>query len=296
MIIFFFLLISLGLFIVFLSYYYSGYLKSRLLFLYSIFLTCLTLDIFIEFTIRYWFIKVFSPDYFLAFYIILIFLTGILFYLIPEFYSEINGKRLFKPFRYFFIFAGIISLLFPIIIYWQGFSFEQEMYLIILGMRTSIISISIAYSLLLLFSIVGVIRIKSHSFQSFFVILSILIIFFAPLIILDIMDRNENFLARAIKGPEGINSIIIFFSSLCILNLVYGILFFIRKPEPAVLPIRLSKREKEIASMLVAGNSYKEISSKLFISKKTVKSHAYKIYHKTSIHNRVELRQKLLFR
>lgn len=55
----------------------------------------------------------------------------------------------------------------------------------------------------------------------------------------------------------------------------------------------LTKREQTIASMLIKDLTYKEISTDLYISIETVKTHAYNIYQKTNIHHRRELKTKL---
>lgn len=51
----------------------------------------------------------------------------------------------------------------------------------------------------------------------------------------------------------------------------------------------ITGREKEIIEMVIEGMSNKDISHKLFISIKTVKSHMSNIYMKTSVKNRVQL-------
>ena len=51
----------------------------------------------------------------------------------------------------------------------------------------------------------------------------------------------------------------------------------------------LTNREKEVAALLVEGNSYKQIAEKLFISIPTVKTHASNIYKKCKVTNRMEL-------
>ena len=52
---------------------------------------------------------------------------------------------------------------------------------------------------------------------------------------------------------------------------------------------QISKREQEIAVLLIKGKTYKEISEELFISISTVKTHAGNIYKKCGIKNRNEL-------
>jgi len=51
----------------------------------------------------------------------------------------------------------------------------------------------------------------------------------------------------------------------------------------------LTNREKEVAVLLVEGNSYKQIAEKLFISLPTVKTHASNVYKKCKVTNRMEL-------
>lgn len=55
----------------------------------------------------------------------------------------------------------------------------------------------------------------------------------------------------------------------------------------------ISEREGEIVQRLTAGESNKEISSGLFISVNTVKSHIKSIYRKLSVSNRVQLIHKI---
>lgn len=52
---------------------------------------------------------------------------------------------------------------------------------------------------------------------------------------------------------------------------------------------QISDREKEITLLLLKGNTYKEISEKLFISMSTVKTHASNIYKKCGVKSRSEL-------
>lgn len=51
----------------------------------------------------------------------------------------------------------------------------------------------------------------------------------------------------------------------------------------------LTQREKEVAKLLLEGLTYKDITSKLFISLPTVKTHSSNIYRKCSVKNRNEL-------
>lgn len=51
----------------------------------------------------------------------------------------------------------------------------------------------------------------------------------------------------------------------------------------------LTKREQEVAMLLIEGKTYRQISEQLFISIPTVKTHAYNLYKKCKINNRIEL-------
>jgi DNA-binding NarL/FixJ family response regulator len=57
---------------------------------------------------------------------------------------------------------------------------------------------------------------------------------------------------------------------------------------PAVHDFNLSKREKDILSSLVKGNSFKMIASILNISLETVKTHIKNIYEKLQVHSQTE--------
>jgi DNA-binding CsgD family transcriptional regulator len=51
----------------------------------------------------------------------------------------------------------------------------------------------------------------------------------------------------------------------------------------------ISPREQEIVAYLVMGHSNKDIEDKLFISRRTVENHLYKVYRKLKVKNRVQL-------
>ncbi|MCL4148268.1 UNVERIFIED_CONTAM: hypothetical protein GTU68_025111 [Idotea baltica] len=56
----------------------------------------------------------------------------------------------------------------------------------------------------------------------------------------------------------------------------------------------LTNREKEIAALLTEGKTYKQISTELFISLPTVKTHTSNIYRKCGVKNRSTLTALLI--
>jgi len=60
-------------------------------------------------------------------------------------------------------------------------------------------------------------------------------------------------------------------------------------PQGRFLRDRLTKREKDVLQMLVAGRSNKEIAAPLGIEERTVKSHVAKLMRKIGVKNRVKL-------
>lgn len=56
--------------------------------------------------------------------------------------------------------------------------------------------------------------------------------------------------------------------------------------------IELSKREKEVLTLLAKGNSYDVIAEKLFISRNTIKFHLKNIYIKLQVNSNIEAVQK----
>ncbi len=52
---------------------------------------------------------------------------------------------------------------------------------------------------------------------------------------------------------------------------------------------KITSRESEVLDLLIKGETYREISEKLFISVPTVKTHVSNIYQKMNINNKVEL-------
>lgn len=54
----------------------------------------------------------------------------------------------------------------------------------------------------------------------------------------------------------------------------------------------LSKRENQVLSHIVNGESQKDIAEKLYICVRTVKFHCGNIYQKLAVKNKIELLQK----
>lgn len=56
----------------------------------------------------------------------------------------------------------------------------------------------------------------------------------------------------------------------------------------------ISRREREIVSLILAGKTNFEIGEILFISPNTVRNHVYNVYRKAEVRNRVELTNLIL--
>ena len=66
--------------------------------------------------------------------------------------------------------------------------------------------------------------------------------------------------------------------------------YFQQKPAVSVEEqYHITKREKEVLSLLMEGLSYKEIAMKCFISHETMNSHIKNIYQKLNVHSRAQL-------
>jgi DNA-binding CsgD family transcriptional regulator len=63
-------------------------------------------------------------------------------------------------------------------------------------------------------------------------------------------------------------------------------------PEP-IRGCQLSSREREVAELLVAGQTYREVGGKLFISAKTVEHHVARIRQRLGASNRSDLLARL---
>lgn len=57
-------------------------------------------------------------------------------------------------------------------------------------------------------------------------------------------------------------------------------------------PVRLTKRELEILSLIVEGHSSKQVADLLFVSKRTVDFHLDNIYAKLQVNNRMQALQR----
>lgn len=62
----------------------------------------------------------------------------------------------------------------------------------------------------------------------------------------------------------------------------------IRDTRPEEEPIKLTKRELEVLSLVIEGKSSKEVADMLFVSKRTVDFHLANIYDKLQVTNRVQ--------
>ncbi len=52
--------------------------------------------------------------------------------------------------------------------------------------------------------------------------------------------------------------------------------------------VALTKREREILTMVITGSKYEEIADRLFISTNTVRTHIHNIYRKINVPNRIQ--------
>lgn len=60
------------------------------------------------------------------------------------------------------------------------------------------------------------------------------------------------------------------------------------RPDQSHRPVRLTKREVEVLSLIAQGYSSKEAADRLFVSKRTVDFHLGNIYEKLEVSNRVQ--------
>ncbi len=59
-------------------------------------------------------------------------------------------------------------------------------------------------------------------------------------------------------------------------------------PRPEEEPIKLTKREIEVLTLVIEGKSSKEVADMLYVSKRTVDFHLANIYDKLQVTNRVQ--------
>ena len=62
----------------------------------------------------------------------------------------------------------------------------------------------------------------------------------------------------------------------------------IRDQRPAEEPIKLTKREIEVLTLVIEGKASKEVADMLYVSKRTVDFHLANIYDKLQVTNRVQ--------
>ncbi len=129
--------------------------------------------------------------------------------------------------------------------------------------------------------------------------LLLIILFFVPFSVLNIFFPS----ADATGKPDFVSiPFLIFYFGWNLLNLIYALKIFFQPGEKNPLKekitsfaaaYRLSRREKEIVSLIVSGESNKSIGFALNISERTVKNHIYNIYKKAEVQSRTELFVKL---
>jgi DNA-binding NarL/FixJ family response regulator len=54
-------------------------------------------------------------------------------------------------------------------------------------------------------------------------------------------------------------------------------------------PVRLTKREREVAALVAAGTSTKEIAARMYLSPRTVENHLHRAYTKLGVTDRAAL-------
>lgn len=60
-------------------------------------------------------------------------------------------------------------------------------------------------------------------------------------------------------------------------------------PEPTMVRVALTKRERQIVARVARGRTNREVSSELNIGEQTVKNHLSGIFEKLGVRNRLEL-------
>jgi two-component system response regulator DesR len=65
-----------------------------------------------------------------------------------------------------------------------------------------------------------------------------------------------------------------------------GMTVFARQEEEPAAP--LSEREREVLSLMAAGETNAEIAARLYLSPHTIKDHASSVYRKLGVRNRAE--------
>lgn len=53
-------------------------------------------------------------------------------------------------------------------------------------------------------------------------------------------------------------------------------------------PVKLTKREAEVLSLIMLGKTSKEVAEALYVSKRTVDFHLANVYHKLNVSNRIQ--------
>ena len=62
----------------------------------------------------------------------------------------------------------------------------------------------------------------------------------------------------------------------------------ISETQPDTEPVKLTKREIEVLTLVIEGKSSKEVADMLYVSKRTVDFHLANIYDKLQVTNRVQ--------
>ena len=75
-------------------------------------------------------------------------------------------------------------------------------------------------------------------------------------------------------------------------NFVSGNTVTEAKPEPKELPFKLTKREKQILSLVLQLKNNKDIAEELDISKRTAEVHRFNLMKKLEVKNLMELSNK----
>lgn len=118
-----------------------------------------------------------------------------------------------------------------------------------------------------------------------------LVILEVPFVLINAFDGDGKLMEQVLGIPYGFDHFTVFYLLAVVMSAVFGVQSMLKSGQDNHKPIasRLSARELEVAQLIISGLSYQEIGDKLFISLKTVKTHAYRVYLKTGTRNKVEL-------
>lgn len=274
--------------------------RQKVILYYLLFLVSFTLSVIVNAVYIYWSINVSYKMNFVILPMIGTLLNCLLLYTTPLFFFTLLKIPFTRLLKAFYLIPIALFLFFMCIVQYFTLDMSAERW----GYFFDEFRLTSALALLnhLFFTLFTLIRskdIEQPVLRKIVRIFMVVFLIFFPGQVIDVFSSRLYFLySDWLSLPYGFSFIFIFYMVWNGMTLFFSGKHLFKKHEPnrqsqvsdqVLKKHQLSGREIDVVLLLLNGYSYQEISDKLFISIKTVKTHLHNVYQKTKTRNKIEL-------